>query len=123
MALTGGEGADAVIVTTASTGGLADALASVRKGGVVVVVGGYHAPVEVDLKRVIDNEIRIVGSFCYGFSGMKRDFQWSIDLIASKKVPVQQLVTHRFPLGQIAGAFDAAADKDTRSIKVQIVAR
>jgi 2-desacetyl-2-hydroxyethyl bacteriochlorophyllide A dehydrogenase len=123
MTLTGGEGADAVIETTASAGGLADALASVRKGGVVVVVGGYHAPVEIDLKRVIDNEIRIMGSFCYGFSGMKRDFQWSIDLIASKKVQAQGLVTHRFPLDRIAAAFEAAADKGTRSIKVQIVAR
>ena len=120
MALTDSQGADAVIETTASAGGLADALASVRKGGAVVVVGGYHAPVEVDLKRVIDNEIRLFGSFCYGFSGMKRDFQWSIDLIASKKVPVRRLVTHRFPIDQIAGAFEVAADKETRSIKVHI---
>lgn len=121
--LTGGAGADAVIETTASAGGLAEAFTSVRKGGVVVLVGGFHVPVEVDFKRVVDNEIRINGSLCYSFSGMKRDFQWSIDLIASKMVPAHRLVTHRFPLDEIARALEVAADKDTGSIKVQIVAR
>lgn len=120
MSLTDGAGADAVIETTASPGGIQDAFASVRKGGCVVLVGGFRAPLALDLKRVVDNEIRIFGSLCYSYSGMKRDFEWSMELIGSKKVPVRKLVTHRFPLSDIARAFEVAADKDTRSIKVQI---
>jgi L-iditol 2-dehydrogenase len=120
--LTAGAGADAVIETTASAEGLSDAFSAVRRGGIVVLVGGFHGPVELDLKRVVDNEIRIVGSFCYGMNGMQRDFEWSITLAASRKVRVDKLVTHRFPLGEIARAFEVAADKATRSIKVQIVA-
>ena len=120
MSLTAGSGADAVIETTASPAGLRDAFASVRRGGCVVLVGGFREPLALDLKRVVDNEIRIFGTFCYGTSGMKRDFDWSIELIASKKVPVHRLVTHRFPLADIARAFEVSADKDTGSIKVQI---
>ena len=33
---------------------------------------------------------------------MKRDFDWGMELMVSKKVPVHRLVTHRFPLGEIA---------------------
>jgi 2-desacetyl-2-hydroxyethyl bacteriochlorophyllide A dehydrogenase len=120
MSITGGAGADAVIETTASPSGIQDAFASVRRGGCVVLVGGFRVPVTLDLKRVVDNEIRIFGSLCYSYSGMKRDFEWGMELIASKKVPVRKLVTHRFPLSDIARAFEVAADKDTRSIKVQI---
>ena len=120
--LTAGAGADAVIETTASAAGLSDAFSAVRRGGIVVLVGGFHAPVELDLKRVVDNEIRIVGSFCYATNGIQRDFEWSIALAASRKVRVDKLVTHRFPLRDIARAFEVAADKATSCIKVQIVA-
>jgi L-iditol 2-dehydrogenase len=120
MTLTAGAGADAVIETTASAAGLQDAFTSVRRGGCVVLVGGFREPFALDLKRVVDNEIRILGSLCYSTSGMKRDFDWAMELIASKKVPAHRLVTHRFPLGEIARAFEVAADKDTGSIKVQI---
>lgn len=85
-----------------------------------MLVGGFRESFALDLKKVVDNEIQILGSFCYGTSGMKRDFDWSIDLVASKRVPVHGLVTHRFLLKDIARAFETTADKDTGSIKVQI---
>ncbi len=113
-------GADAVIETTASPAGLRDALLSVRKGGCVVLVGGFVRPLEIDLKSIVDNEVSVRGSFCYGYSGMKRDFQSSIDMIASGRVPVRELITHRFGLAEITRAFETALDKGSRSIKVEI---
>jgi L-iditol 2-dehydrogenase len=113
-------GADAVIETTASSRGVNDALASVRKGGCVVLVGGFVKSLEVDLKKIVDNEVSIFGSFCYGYSGMKKDFDSSIELIASHRVAVQGLITHRFPLAEIGRAFETALDKDSQSIKVEI---
>jgi L-iditol 2-dehydrogenase len=117
---THGLGADAIIETTASAQGINDALALVRKGGAIVLVGGYHKPLEANLSRIVGGEIRVTGSSCYGYSGMRRDFQWSMDLISSGKVPASKLITHRFPLDQIQKAFEIAADKKTGSIKVQI---
>lgn len=113
-------GADAVIETTASTSGLNDALASVRKGGRVVLVGGFVKPLEIDLKKIVDNEISVSGSFCYGYNGMKRDFDSSIGLLASHRVAVRGLITHRFPLIEISTAFEVALDKSSKSIKVEI---
>ncbi len=68
----------------------------------------------------MDNEINLRGSFCYGYNGMKRDFDSSIDLIASGRVAVRGLITHRFGLGEITRAFQTALDKGSRSIKVEI---
>lgn len=116
-----GSGSDAVIETTASPKGVADAFAAVRKEGTVVLVGGFRGAVEVDLKRIVDDEIHVAGSFCYGYSGLRRDFDWSIDLIQSGKVPVKRLITHTFPLSEIRKAFETAADKETGSIKVQVL--
>ena len=112
--------ADAVIETTATAGGLAEALQAVRKGGTIVLVGGFVAPIGAELKKVVDNELTVRGSFCYGFSGMKRDFASSIDLIASRRVNAGSLVTHRFELVDIEKAFAAALDKRSGSIKVEI---
>ena len=68
-----------VIETIASPAGLQDAFASVRRGGCVVLVGGFREPLSLDLKRVVDNEIRIFGSLCYSTSGMKRAFEVAAD--------------------------------------------
>ena len=51
---------------------------------------------------------------------MKKDFQASIDLIASAKIPVTKVITRRFLLDDIAEAFEIAADKRSGAIKVQI---
>ncbi len=115
-----GTGVDAVVETTASAAGFNDALAAVRKDGSVVLVGGYHKALEINPGRIVGGEIRLTGSSCYGYSGMRKDFEWSSDLISSGRVAVSKLVTHRFPLDEIKKAFEIAADKKTGSIKVLI---
>ncbi len=115
-----GTGVDAVVETTASAAGFSDALSVVRKGGSVVLVGGYHKALEINPGRIVGGEIRLTGSSCYGYSGMRKDFEWSADLISSGRVAVSKLITHRFPLDDIKKAFEIAADKKTGSIKVLV---
>ena len=118
--ITDGRGVDAVVETTGSAEGLNDALSAARRGGSVVLVGGYHKPLEIHPGRIVGGELRVTGSSCYGYSGMRTDFAWSADLISSGRVAVGKLVTHRFPLDEAEKAFEIAADKKTGSIKVQI---
>ena len=120
-ALTDNRGMDAVIKTVGTAQNFNDTLAIVRKRGAVVLVAGYHQPLEVDLRRIVWSEAVITGSNCYGYSGMHTDFQMAIDLIASGRVPITQLVTHRFPFADIAEAFRVAADKTSGSVKVHLV--
>ncbi len=119
--LTNGIGVDVVVETVGGARDFEDSLAIVRKRGTVVLVAGYHKPLTVDLSRLVWSEVNVVGSNCYGYSGMSNDFERAIELIASGKVAATKIVTHRFPLDEIAHAFEIAADKESGSVKVHVV--
>lgn len=118
--LTDGLGMDAVVETVGGAQQFDDAIAIVRKRGAVVLVAGYHKPLEVDLGRIVWSEAIVTGSNCYGYSGMHTDFQAAIDLIASGKIDITKLVSHRFALDDIAQAFAVAADKASGAVKVHV---
>ena len=61
-------------------------------------------------------EISVVPSYSCG----PEDTRQALDLIASGRVPVEDLVTHRFPISKAADAFARARDPEG-SIKVMIV--
>ena len=50
----------------------------------------------------------------------RHDFEVAIDLMASRRVQLAHMVTHRFRLDEIQSAFDTAYQKSTGSIKVQL---
>jgi len=119
--LTGRLGFDVVIDTVASAKSLQDALETVRRGGTIVLVGGYTKAVEAPLRYAVNNELNIRGSICYGYTGSRKDFDSAIDLIASGRVDPTAIVTHRFPLDKVGEAFQTAGDKTSGSIKVLVV--
>jgi threonine dehydrogenase-like Zn-dependent dehydrogenase len=66
-------------------------------------------------------ELRIIGSFVYGRAGARADFDIVLDLLARQGGRIAEtLITHRFRLDDIGGAFLTAGDKTTGSIKVTI---
>ena len=65
-------------------------------------------------------EQTIVFSSCYGIIDGRHDYEVAIDLMASRKVNLNPMVTHIYPLHQIQQGFATAYDKTTGSIKVQI---
>ena len=69
--LTNGLGVDIVIETVGGGQNFDDAMAMVRRRGVVVLVAGYYKPLEVDLGRIVWSEAIITGSNCYGYSGIE----------------------------------------------------
>ena len=118
--LTSGLGMDAVIETVGGGHNFDAAMSVVRRHGTVVLVGGYFEPLEVDLSRVVWSEAIVTGSNCYGFTGMDTDFDAAIELISSGKVDATKLVTHRYPLEDVAEAFRVSADKRSGAIKVHL---
>ncbi len=48
------------------------------------------------------------------------DYELAIDMLASGRTPLQQIVTHTYSLEEIGAGFETAYDKKTGSIKVQI---
>lgn len=119
--ITDGFGLDAVVETIGSASAFDEALAIVRPRGAVVLVGGYHQPLEVNLAPIMGKEPMVTGSNCYAYSDMVTDFDAAIDLIASGRVDARRIVTHRYPLSEIAEAFRISADKESGVVKAHVV--
>lgn len=114
-------GADVVIE---SVGGHAptfeQALELVRPGGTIVVLGLWDELVPVDSWKAVLKDVTVIFSLTYGLQGKKSDYALTLELMASRKIPAQDLVTHVLPLDQISEAFHLAADKSTGAIKVVV---
>jgi (R,R)-butanediol dehydrogenase / meso-butanediol dehydrogenase / diacetyl reductase len=108
-AWTGGAGADAVFECTAAgpCAELMTKLARVR--GRIVLVGIFTQPVAIDLFRVFWRELELIGARVYEAA----DFEQAIAL--APRLPLDRLITGRFPLSDIAGAF-AAAPKGMKTV-------
>jgi len=108
-----------------TVGGSADTLdtaaAACRPGGTICVLGAFtRAPIFPAL-FVLAKELRIIGSFVYSRAGARADYDIVLDLLRRQgKLIAGTLITHRFPLDDIAAAFATASDKTTGSIKVTI---
>ena len=114
--LTGGLGADYVFDASGSSAACASAPALAARGGSVTIIGWpekstFPYPVEL----IIEKELDIHGTNRYANA-----FPRAISLIASGRVDVHPLVSHRYPLGSVADAFAFAADHPAETIKVMV---
>jgi threonine dehydrogenase-like Zn-dependent dehydrogenase len=106
--LTGGRGADVVLdVSSYATGPVADALDFAAQGGRVVLAGVKGMkPVENFVSdKVVLKEIAIFGAIGVTSSG----YQSAIRLLESRRVPVERLHTHAFPLREAERAIRTLA--------------
>jgi 2-desacetyl-2-hydroxyethyl bacteriochlorophyllide A dehydrogenase len=100
--LTGG-GADIVFEAIGHPHTQQQAFASVRNGGRFVMVGYSDKPMTLDSGRVMYREIQIIGSL-----GCRPvDYYRVIELAASGKIKVAELVTAKYRLEEVNDAFDA----------------
>jgi L-iditol 2-dehydrogenase len=112
-----GRKADAVILCTAAAEAIAQAWKSVDKGGAVVffAVPGPGREVVIPVHEFWTQEVRVLTSYYCG----PPDIQEALALLAAGKIAVDDLVTHRLPLGETAAGFRLVAD-GKESIKVII---
>jgi L-iditol 2-dehydrogenase len=111
-------GGDAMPVT------LPQATSYARRGGKVVIVGGFDAgetAIALEWQRIQMSEIQLIPSASYAFWGLDPEMQTCLDLLASGKLDACTLITHRAPLDDINRAFEIDNDKvKNRSIFVAI---
>jgi len=117
-ARTEGRGADAVLVAVAHPAVVADALAAARPGGRVLLFAANDpvTRIEFPAAEVGIDEKEILGSY-----SAAADIQdTAADLVLQKRLPVMELVTHRFPLERIQQGLELAARPTTESLKILI---
>ncbi|MEM7537522.1 MAG: Zn-dependent alcohol dehydrogenase [Chloroflexota bacterium] len=105
--LTEGRGADYVFEVVGNPKLQQACLDATRPGGVVVFVGMTAPGTSFSLDgRIINrDEKTIIGSF-YGSGHNPRDFNQFCNLCVDGKLPIDQLITHRYALDQINQAID-----------------
>jgi L-iditol 2-dehydrogenase len=116
LELTGGRGADVVIVAVSSTDAVQQSLKLVREGGKICVFGDFRdvpqPSLSLDLKPVVHNGVKILGS--WGCS--TKDYHAAFNLLKNRKVRVKEMITHRFPLERFTEALNVFLSKDCLKI-------
>jgi L-iditol 2-dehydrogenase len=117
-ARTEGRGADAVLVAVAHPAVVVEALAAARPGGRVLLFAANDpvTKIEFPAAAVGIDEKEILGSYSAAV-----DIQESAAaLVLEKKLPVMEIVTHRFPLARIQQGLELAARPTEESLKILI---
>lgn len=111
--LTGG--VDATLECVGSARSIDDALRLTRAGGTVVVVGLAALPRGVDWTPIWLRELRVQGTAYYAEERVGnrtvRSMELAMDLLASGRIDLRPLITHRFPLTEWRQAVAVALDK------------
>jgi L-iditol 2-dehydrogenase len=110
----GREGVDCVVETAGTPEAVNHALDLVRPGGRIVLTGLPHEATPVSFFSVVRREVTITGSMIY-----QDEFAEAMRLVAAGQVRTAPLITHRFPLDEIARAF--AVHEEPTAIKVAVV--
>lgn len=116
-ALTEGLGADVVICANPDASTQEEAVRMVRKGGKVVLFGGL--PKATPMTTLNGNlihygEIEVIGAFSYHPTA----HALALDLYRRGALPIERLITHRFPLERIDDAFAMAASGEGLKVVV-----
>ncbi|MDQ6643852.1 MAG: alcohol dehydrogenase catalytic domain-containing protein [Chloroflexota bacterium] len=96
--LTEDRGADAIIITAAGARPFLQAIASVRKGGTIHIFAAHAAAVPMNLAVLYQQELSIITTY----SSSPKELRIALDLLNSRKVRVESLISHRLPLEQFA---------------------
>lgn len=126
--LTHGRGADVVLEVTGSADVASESVIACRERGRFLLLGMYATPLHFDCWDLYSRELDILSSrgagpkdelpFAYEPWTWRRTYEESLRLIASKRVAVQPLITHRLPAERIEDGYRALREQPDQALKV-----
>ncbi|HVR61668.1 MAG TPA: galactitol-1-phosphate 5-dehydrogenase [Polyangia bacterium] len=112
-ALTSGRGADVAFEAVGIEATVRAAIAAVRKGGAVTLIGNLARDVAIPLQTVVTRQLRLQGS-----CASAGEYPECLDLIASGKIDVDRFISAAAPLGEGASWFDRLYRREPGLMKV-----
>jgi threonine dehydrogenase-like Zn-dependent dehydrogenase len=93
----------------------ANCISYARKGGTIVFFGcsPKENNIEVNPFVINENELKILGSFNNQFATQR-----AVDMLASKKIRVDNLISHRFTLDNYLDVFKVFGAADSMKLMV-----
>jgi L-iditol 2-dehydrogenase len=117
--VTDGRGADIVLVAASAKGIVEQAVACSRPGARILLFAqtSHQERIEVSGADVCMGERTLLGSYSASVDLQKE----SADLVFSGALPVEELITHRYPLSEIRTGIDRALHPDVKSLKIVVL--
>ena len=116
MRLTGGKGADVIVTANSSPMAIVQAVEVARKAARILVFGGLPKQDKtppVDMNMVHYNALHLIGATTFA----PRHYRQAVQLVSSNRIPVNKLITHRFPLDEfVTGANMALAGQVLKAV-------
>jgi L-iditol 2-dehydrogenase len=118
-ALSEGRGADLVIVAASFPGVVEEAIRCSRPGARILLFSQTSSQERIECSGA---DICVGERTLFGCYSASVDLQKeAADLVFSGAIPVDDLISHRLPLGQIASGFDLALHPDEKSLKIIVL--
>jgi L-iditol 2-dehydrogenase len=115
--LTGGRGADAVILATAGNSLIKPAMDATRPGGrIMLFAQTQRSEVAIDPSAVCMDEKTLMGSYSASVDLQEEN----VRLVFSGDIDFSRLISHRFPLEQAVEAIELASHPSRDSMKIVI---
>ena len=113
-----GQLVDYVITCTGAPSAVKQAFKSVRPGGTILLFAPTEPGVNVSfpLFHIWNKQVKIFSTY----AGAPKDILDAIQLIALKKIQVEELITHKLPMNEVSKGFKLVAE-GKKSIKVIIL--
>jgi len=117
-AMTDGRGADLVIVAVSARGIVEQAVACSRPGAKILLFAqtSHQERIEVSGADICVGERTLCGSYSASVDLQKE----SAELVFSRALPVEELVSHRFALADIHRGIERALHPDAESLKIVV---
>ena len=110
---TNGKGADIVLEAVGATDPIKTAIACVRKGGTVTLIGNITPKIELNLQSVVTREIRLQGT-----CGSNGEYPACIDLLVKGRIKVDSIISERVSLEDAPRAFERLYNHEPNLMKV-----
>ncbi|MEI6259863.1 MAG: alcohol dehydrogenase catalytic domain-containing protein [Deltaproteobacteria bacterium] len=107
-------GADVVVEATGSATGLAEAMTLCRPRGIIVLKSTVAVSEAINLSPIVIHELTVIGSRC-------GQFRHGLSLMAKHPdMPLERLITNRFPIESATEAFVMAAQNSAIKILLDL---
>jgi (R,R)-butanediol dehydrogenase/meso-butanediol dehydrogenase/diacetyl reductase/L-iditol 2-dehydrogenase len=114
--LSAGRGVDRVFEAVGASAPIQTALAIVRKGGSVTLIGNVSPTVTIPLQQVVSRQISLFGS-----CAIAGEYPLVLDFMARKKLRVESLISKRAPLSEGQIWFDKLYNREDKLLKVVLL--
>ncbi|MDT0684986.1 zinc-dependent alcohol dehydrogenase [Autumnicola psychrophila] len=111
--MTNGNGVPSVLECAGTVKSIRQACLAASKGGVVSVIGIPHADPSLPLKRIVLDEIELVGNRANPNTARR-----TIELLANSRIDLTPLMTHKFSLKEFDSALDTFENRRNGAIKI-----